>query len=119
MLELLLAIVLTSTYFFTVGVSYRKLRHNLLLHCAKCSKGRSCYSDHGVTAGFFSIFWPLGLPLMLGRFGPSQLLYPDRPPRTNRVTARRQNEIAEARHQKELARIRAEETALLERALEK
>lgn len=78
----------------------------------RCKRpGVYCYSDHETPAFFTAVLWPAAVPFVLAsRKGEGKSL--------SRDEKRRQREIEEARHQKELARIRMEEDALLTHQLQ-
>lgn len=66
---------------------------------------------------FGALAWPVALPLLLGIKGGTLVLGDGE--RLSRDERRRDKELTEARHKQELARIEAETTRELERALKR
>lgn len=108
-MQAILIIIGAFAYLVIGGSVYRNIQAHYRPLCRR-AKISQCDSDcgHSVLAGLSVFLWPITLPVMLGvNFKTPQ----------SRNERRRAKELAEAEHKVELARIRAEETAQLERAL--
>ena len=94
-------------YMFLCGVfgkaSYRHLENT-------CTK-EYCY-DHELSSFFIGLFWPIAIPVVLGTVTKMPRL-----DHTSRDERRRTKELAEAEHQLELARLKAQESVLIDQQL--
>lgn len=119
MLAILIYVLLGLAYSFVGTIAYNI---HLGIRLPKCPGVRAglpsgdakdkCGHDHETAATFSGMFWPLAATFLAGDLVSSPFTR-----RSERTARRREDEIAEAKHRKELARIRAEETRELERAL--
>lgn len=112
MILYLILIPLLMAYFATSGYVFGKVNGHYKSIC-KYQKTNNCDGEcgHVIGAIIAGLLWPVSMPIAAGKV----MSESDRTPRDAK---RRTRELEEARHKKELARIQAETTAALERALE-
>lgn len=120
------------TYLFVAGILREPFARVSARRCQECKDGKHpvlqtndygpdrtmmvrAAEHHGGNGAAQAAFWPVTLPWTLG----SMVNDPERAKdKVNKATVRRQEEIEEAKHQAELARIRADEDAHLTRQLQ-
>lgn len=114
----MLALMIVSgilMYFIMTGIAYRIMERRHRRLCGRCSDEIGGYTGAGCEwpecVWFFSgLAWPLAIPLFIGLAIGSK---PITSIGTSRQERRRAQQIAEAHHQAELARIRRIEDAEL------
>lgn len=99
-------------YFCAGGFSYTIVQNYSRPRCRWQPSNCDAGCGHSIVAGFSVMLWPFILPGLLG------VMFGFRSKRPSRPERRRQVEIAEAKHQVELARIRRMEDEELSRQLE-
>lgn len=94
-----------ALYCFVGGLWGGKFSKARLAVCKDCaSPHRTCYREHGVTAFFSAVFWPLSIPMYAGMVV------------ANRDELREQRELDAAEHELKLAKIRKQEAEEVEAA---
>jgi len=119
-------------YIIVIGALVGPLQKSIIRRCTRCSihNGHSYHvngyekkrsEDVHDYASAVALFWPLALPYLLGRW--ISELPQHRVSRAERralaASRRRDEELEEQRHQNKLARLRAEENAMLDKQLAK
>jgi hypothetical protein len=108
---LLLSIGLPLAYLGTAAVMYSWFIKTNMSKCDDCHGRYTCYKEHGVSAFFMAVIWPIMLPgfLMHHNINPFGWMHES-------IEAKHQREIAEAEHQVRLAEIKRRELEINERA---
>lgn len=121
------------TYLFMVGVSWKTMQMFFIGRCGHCElrDGKwKHYGYHGMkiygygqqwnnsfhmhsNAGMWSLVWPFMIPVLLGQAASDR-----KSVKANKDEQRRHNELTEAKHQAELARLRRIEDEELTRQLQ-
>jgi len=115
MTTFLVVVVTVFVYLFIAGLVQKNFKPWRVRVCNGCNgRGGRCEGDHAAAAFFAGILWPFALPMSLGIYGTAILGMGHGG--KSRAERRREEEIAEAKHRQQLARIKADETAELERA---
>lgn len=108
MVTFLIVMAIIASHFVVGGFSYSKIQSKYRPLCEQ----HYCDSDcgHSVAAGISVVLWPVILPIMLGNaIGNSS--------GTSRAEKRQAKEIAQAKHEAELARIKRIAVEELDREL--
>lgn len=107
----LILMLFAISYVAVGGYVFGRVHTLIKGDCRKCRDPRTtCFSSHQDGAFFAGVLWPIGLPFYFAKRAGSS--------HENRDERRRRKELADANHQKELARIRMEEDAMLTHQLE-
>lgn len=106
----LIYILSVMAYFTMSGFVFGKLQNHYKPLCSYSASNCDAECGHSVGSAIAGLLWPVALPIAAGKVLSNS-------ERVSRDQKRRTKELAEARHKKELARIEAETTYELEKAL--